>query len=378
MHPHQISRTTPSHKTSVENALERHGVSFVSVTQAFNTTTSMGRLTLNILLSFAQFEREVSAERTRDKVAASRKKGLWMGGTPPLGYDVVHRKLVVNETEAKLVQMIFRRFLRIGSATKLAQELRRAGHTTKAWTTQNGHHRRGKPIDKGALYRILDNRVYLGEAVHKGTPYPGEGASLVERVHAIQKAGMEVWSGMIVGFDHDEIGIFEAQRQFLKEARIANAMIGMLTAIPKTPLHARLAKVGRLDPADPPSCGTNVIPLRMSREDLRDGYVKLMADVYTADSYFERLDRLYLDERLVSTQGRAPYWRCHSWRRLQVNASFVAEAVAAYLRLMHGIPEAELRREYRKRLWRVLRTRREPSVLRTYAIRCAMHYTDGR
>jgi radical SAM superfamily enzyme YgiQ (UPF0313 family) len=201
-----------------------------------------------------------------------------------------------------------------------------------------------------------------------------KGASLVERVHAIQRAGMEVWSGMIVGFDHDDMGIFDAQRQFLKEARIANAMIGMLTAIPKTPLHARLAEAGRLDPADPPSCGTNVIPLRMSRKDLCDGYVKLMADVYAADSYFERLDRLYLDERLVTAHGRAPYWRDHPWRRLQVNALFLAEAVAAYLRLMHGIPEAELRREYRQRLWRVFKTRPKPSVLRTYAIRCAMHY----
>jgi hypothetical protein len=113
-----------------------------------------------------------------------------MGGTPPLGYDVVHRKLVVNETEAELVQMIFRRFLRIGSATKLAQELRKAGHTTKAWTTQNGTHRAGKPIDKGALYRILGNRVYLGKAVHKGTSYPGEHAAIIDRalwdkVHAI-------------------------------------------------------------------------------------------------------------------------------------------------------------------------------------------------
>jgi site-specific DNA recombinase len=172
---------------------ERHNVSFVSVTQAFNTTTSMGRLTLNILLSFAQFEREVSAERTRDKFAASRKKGLWMGGTPPLGYDVVHRKLVVNENEAALVQMIFRRFLRLGSATKLAQELRKAGHTTKTWTTQSGTHRAGKPLDKGALYKILGNRVYLGEAVHKGTHYPGEHAAIIDRalwdkVHAILSA----------------------------------------------------------------------------------------------------------------------------------------------------------------------------------------------
>jgi hypothetical protein len=150
----------------------------------------MGRLTLNILLSFAQFEREVSAERIRDKFAASRARGMWMGGTPPLGYDIKERKLVVNDKEADLVRLIFSHFLRIGSATKLAQELRRAGHTTKTWTTQNGHHRPGKPLDKGALYKILGNRVYLGEAVHKGTPYPGEHAAIIDRalwdkVHAI-------------------------------------------------------------------------------------------------------------------------------------------------------------------------------------------------
>ena len=115
-------------------------------------------------------------ERIRDKFAASRRKGMWMGGTPPLGYDVRDRKLVVNETEAELVRLIFKRFLRVGSATKLAQELRRAGHTTKSWTTQDGKHRPGKPIDKGAIYKILNNRVYLGEAVHKGTTYPGEHA----------------------------------------------------------------------------------------------------------------------------------------------------------------------------------------------------------
>ena len=115
-------------------------------------------------------------ERIRDKFAASRRKGMWMGGTPPLGYDVRDRKLVVNENEAELVRLIFTRFLRVGSATKLAQELRRAGHTTKSWTTQDGKHRPGKPIDKGAIYKILNNRVYLGEAVHKGTSYPGEHA----------------------------------------------------------------------------------------------------------------------------------------------------------------------------------------------------------
>ncbi len=188
----RLSRSLADFARIVE-ALERHNVSFVSVTQQFNTTSSMGRLTLNILLSFAQFERVVIGERIRDKFAASRKKGIWMGGTPPLGYDVVDRKLVVNETEVELVRLIFKRFLRVGSATKLAQELRRAGHTTKSWVTQDGKPRRGKPIDKGALYKILGNRVYLGEAVHKGTSYPGEHAAIIDhatwgKVHAILAA----------------------------------------------------------------------------------------------------------------------------------------------------------------------------------------------
>ena len=164
----RLSRSLTDFARIVE-VFEKNKVSFVSITQQFNTTTSMGRLTLNILLSFAQFEREVIGERIRDKFAASRRKGMWMGGTPPLGYDVRDRKLVVNETEAELVRLIFTRFLRVGSATKLAQELRRAGHTTKSWTTQDGKHRPGKPIDKCAIYKILNNRVYLGEAVHKGT-----------------------------------------------------------------------------------------------------------------------------------------------------------------------------------------------------------------
>jgi site-specific DNA recombinase len=185
----RLSRSLIDFARIVE-VLGKHNVSFVSITQQFNTTTSMGRLTLNILLSFAQFEREVIGERIRDKFAASRKKGMWMGGCPPLGYDVRDRKLVVNEIEADLVRLIFARFLRVGSTTKLAQELRRAGHTTKCWTTQDGRHRPGKPIDKSAIYKILSNRIYLGEAVHKGTSHPGEHQAIVDRatwdkVHAI-------------------------------------------------------------------------------------------------------------------------------------------------------------------------------------------------
>jgi len=160
---------------------ERHGVSFVSVTQQFNTTNSMGRLMLNILLSFAQFEREVTGERIRDKIAASKKKGLWMGGIPPLGYDVKDRRLVVNEREAKTVRHIFRRFVQLGSATLLVKELRLDGVTSKSWVTQSGRVRKGKPIDKSLIYKMLNNRIYLGEIKHKEQWYKGEHPPIIDK-----------------------------------------------------------------------------------------------------------------------------------------------------------------------------------------------------
>ncbi len=176
----RLSRSLMDFARLVE-VLDRNEVTFVSVTQSFNTTTSMGRLTLNILLSFAQFEREVIGERIRDKVAASRKRGMWMGGIPPLGYDVRDRKLAINEAEAALVRLIFERFLAIGSATVLVRELDGAGHRTKSWTTRNGRLRAGRRIDKGFLYKLLNNPVYVGDAVHKGENYPGEHEAIVGR-----------------------------------------------------------------------------------------------------------------------------------------------------------------------------------------------------
>src|SRR5207237_7195788 len=128
-------------------------------------------------------------------------------------------------------------------------------------------------------------------------------------VHRIQKAGIEVWCGMILGFDNDDSTIFEAQYRFLSEARISTAMIGMLSAIPKTPLHARLAKEGRLDPSDEPEFGTNVIPLRLGREELRDGYLQVMNDLYAPEAYFERLEDLYLKARMPLSRPMARYWR---------------------------------------------------------------------
>jgi site-specific DNA recombinase len=165
----RLSRSLMDFSKLVE-VFDRNAVTFVSVTQSFNTTTSMGRLTLNILLSFAQFEREVIGERIRDKFAASRKRGMWMGGWTPLGYDVVDRKLVVNEAEADLVRRIFAQFLDLGSVTLLVRELQRLGATTK----------QGRPFDKGSVYKLLNSRVYIGEAVHKGTAYPGEHEALIE------------------------------------------------------------------------------------------------------------------------------------------------------------------------------------------------------
>ena len=161
---------------------DRHGVTFVSVTQSFDTTTSMGRLALNILLSFAQFEREVTGERIRDIFAASKAKGMWMGGVAPLGYQPRDRKLVVVDAEATRVRHIFQRFIEIGSATLLARELNADGFSTK----------KGKPIDKKYLYRLLNNRIYIGEISHKGNSYPGQHDAIVDRetwdrVHAILK-----------------------------------------------------------------------------------------------------------------------------------------------------------------------------------------------
>ncbi|WP_245481487.1 recombinase family protein [Bradyrhizobium sp. LVM 105] len=161
---------------------ERHGVTFVSVTQSFNTKDAMGRMALNILVTFAQFERELIGERIRDKVAASRKRGKWMGGWTPLGYEVRDRKLLIHEADAGRVRSIFRRFVQLKSATLLARELVAANERT----------RYGHLLDKGVLYKILHNRVYLGEAVHKGTSYPGEHEAIIDRklwdqVHAILK-----------------------------------------------------------------------------------------------------------------------------------------------------------------------------------------------
>jgi radical SAM superfamily enzyme YgiQ (UPF0313 family) len=199
------------------------------------------------------------------------------------------------------------------------------------------------------------------------------GGTLLEKVHRIQDAGMEVWCGMIMGFDHDDEGIFDRQIEFVQDARIAFSMSGMLSAIPKTPLHDRLAAEGRLDTADTCEFGTNVVPLLMSREDLLQGYLRVLNELYEPAAYFDRTDALFLDPSFDIGVKKTRNWL--KWpRSFPQEASFLARAVGLFIRLMTQVPERRLRREYRRRLWRFLRVHRRPGLVLNYLFHMTMHY----
>jgi DNA invertase Pin-like site-specific DNA recombinase len=218
----RLSRSLMDFSRLVE-VFDQHKVTFVSVTQSFNTTTSMGRLTLNVLLSFAQFEREVIGERIRDKFAASRKRGMWMGGWAPLGYEVKERKLIVNETDAKLVRSIFQRFLKTGSATTLAREL----------IAEDVRNKYGKLIDKGILYKMLSNPVYIGVAVHKSVSYPGEHLGIIDQ---------KIWDKVQARFQQNP-----RKRAAVTRAQTPSLLKGIIfgpTGVAMSPTHTR--KNGRL------------------------------------------------------------------------------------------------------------------------------------
>jgi site-specific DNA recombinase len=218
----RLSRSLMDFSRLVE-VFDRRNVTFVSITQSFNTTTSMGRLTLNVLLSFAQFEREVIGERIRDKFAASRKRGMWMGGWAPLGYEVKERKLVVNEQDAKLVKSIFQRFLKAGSATILARQLVQEGVRNKY----------GKLVDKGILYKMLNNPVYIGVALHKGVSYPGEHVGIID---------LKIWDKVQARFQESP-----RKRAAATRAKTPSLLKGIIfgpTGAAMSPTHTR--KNGRL------------------------------------------------------------------------------------------------------------------------------------
>src|SRR5258706_8965306 len=176
----RLTRSLTDFAKMVE-VFDAHAVSFVAVTQQFNTTSSMGRLTLNVLLSFAQFEREVTGERIRDKIAASKQKGMWMGGLVPLGYETHERRLVINQSEAETVREIFRRYLELGSVRLLMEHLNRRGIRSKVRVAKNGKQSGGNPFFRGALYELLSNPIYVGEIRHKGVRHPGLHEPIVDR-----------------------------------------------------------------------------------------------------------------------------------------------------------------------------------------------------
>lgn len=200
------------------------------------------------------------------------------------------------------------------------------------------------------------------------------GGTLLEKVRRIQDAGIEVWCGMILGFDHDDPSIFDAQLAFLGESRIISVMLGMLSAIPKTPLYDRLLAEGRLDLADPSEFGTNVIPLQMDRQELREGYVRVLDTLYRPENYFARMESLYLEGRLNFSRAANRYYRRHPLRWLTVKGRFLVEALGLLALLATRVPEPELRREYLRRAGRLMRARWDPAVWWIYIVKCAMHY----
>ena len=198
---------------------DKQGISFVSVTQQFNTTTSMGRLTLNVLLSFAQFEREVTGERIRDKVAASKRKGMWMEGVVPLGYDLVDRHLVLNPAEADQVKQIYQTYLRLGCVANLQAHLEKEGIRSKKRTSRTGRTSGDAIFSRGALYLMLHNRIYLGEIVHKDASFPGQHPAIIDQklwdqvqlqfqsnLQAARKRPRTTEQSLLMGLIYDEQG----------------------------------------------------------------------------------------------------------------------------------------------------------------------------
>jgi len=198
--------------------------------------------------------------------------------------------------------------------------------------------------------------------------------TLIEKVHRIQDAGLEIWAGMMVGFDTDKEDVFESQRRFIESSRISFVMVGMITAIPKTPLYTRLAKEGRLDPADRPSHGTNVLPLGMSREALSQGYIKLMAQLYEPTAFFDRFDALWLHGPVDVDPGWRRYAATHRLALVRRQAWSWMQVLLLSASILLRLPDRGLRRIYVQRFLAALRKRPDAGLMRMYALRCAIHF----
>src|SRR5437868_6129030 len=272
---------------------DAQGVSFVSVTQQFNTTSSMGRLTLNVLLSFAQFEREVTGERIRDKIAASKKKGMWMGGNVPLGYDANERTLVINPAEAETVRRVFALYRELGCVRRVKEEADRLGLRTKCSTT-NGTERGGKPFSRGHLYTLLSNPIYTGHIAHKGELHPGQQPALIDN---------ETWIAV-----RDQLAANTSDHRRKAKAAEPSLLAGLLVDAQGdrlTPSHA--VKKGRryryyISAALITEAGTDRAQgWRLAARAIEEAVIKILADALTSPA---RLVELFGAAGVSSDQVR--------------------------------------------------------------------------
>jgi site-specific DNA recombinase len=275
---------------------DAHGVSFVSVTQQFNTTTSMGRLTLNVLLSFAQFEREVTSERIRDKIAASKRKGLWVGGNLPLGYEIKDGKIAIVEEEAELVRSIYRRYLELGGVNELSQDLRERNIRTKARLLSTGTTRGGIPFGRGALYYLLSNRFYIGEVKYRNEILPGEQPPIMDRAlfEAVQQKRLAQWSHRTVQrnkSDHLLTGLLfddAGHRMIPTHATKAGVRYRYYASTPVLHGEARTASAGSVS--------------RVPAADIEDVIAKSLKDYFAASQDKSATSAGILGDRDILTQ----------------------------------------------------------------------------
>src|SRR5216683_908097 len=279
---------------------DAQGASFVSVTQQFNTTSSMGRLTLNVLLSFAQFEREVTGERIRDKIAASKKKGMWMGGNVPLGYDASERTLVVNPVESETVRRIFALYRELGCVRRVKEEADRLGLNTKRSTTASGTERGGKSFSRGHIYNLLSNPIYIGEIAHKDQLYPGQHPALIDA---------ETWTAV-----RDQLVTNATNHRRKADAAEPSLLAGLLTDARGegfTPSHA--VKKGRryryyVSTALITEARTDRAQgWRLPAQEIEDAVIRVLADALTSPAMLlERFDTSNIPgDQIRTILGRA-------------------------------------------------------------------------
>ena len=202
--------------------------------------------------------------------------------------------------------------------------------------------------------------------------------SIVEKVHRVQSYGIEVWTGMILGFDADDLSIFAAQTEFVRQARVTLSLVGSLNAVPTTPLHKRLAAEGRLDLSDTPAFGTNVIPAQMSREQLWDGYVSVMSQIYEPATFVERVEALYDSFGGAFQKARFAHLRDNKWSALLWRTRIAVEASVLMARLLYNVSDQELRRLYLERVVRMIRNRKSLPLIHDFIAHCVMHYHAWR